>query len=170
MSPETGAIPPSLRLEKDIKLNKKSSNGARPPPPSHSRRALQSQIAPSAPCFGQFRFEKTILNCFFSLPSLRLEKDIKMNRKSSNGARPPPPSHSHRALQSQIAPSAPCFGRFRFEKTIRNCFFSLPSLRLEKDIKLNRKGSNGARPPPPSHRMLEGSLFRRFAPYARAMG
>ena len=38
------------------------------PPPSHSRRASLGDSLPSAPCFGRFRCEKTILNRFFLLP------------------------------------------------------------------------------------------------------
>jgi hypothetical protein len=34
--------------------------------PSHSRYALQSQIAPITPCFGLFASQKTIINRFFS--------------------------------------------------------------------------------------------------------
>ena len=38
----------------------------------------------------------------------------------------PPPSHSRRASLGDSHPSAPCFGRFRCEKTIHNRFFLLP--------------------------------------------
>ena len=38
------------------------------PPPSHSLRASFGDSLPSAPCFGRFRCEKTILNRFFLLP------------------------------------------------------------------------------------------------------
>ncbi len=108
------------------------------PPPSHSRCASLDTLAPSTPCFGRFRCVKNntqlFLTCYPVLQEIILLSLYKKTTDLFGGffgmenfgalRACPPPSHSRCASLDTLAPSTPCFGRFRCVKNNTQLFLT----------------------------------------------